>query len=145
MACPVIATAIVPGRQDLVIVLVVDDSGDDELTAAMASQKDVPSERWRGAWKGEVRLLGDDNGDTATFVLLDQETEREREWAMENWDLSVLEAAASGDHYVALLPVELAGGLAQLNPKVLMGALIVLTSNGAPGLASILAVRAASR
>jgi hypothetical protein len=94
------------------VVLVVDDSHDDELTAAIAEENMVPSDRFRGGWQSvtEFDLREGTQQDAAEFVLLERDDGPMRRcWSWANPGDDLVDLVADHSHLVALLPKEYAG------------------------------------
>jgi hypothetical protein len=91
-------------RQPEIIVLVVDDSNDDELVSRIASEGSVPSEHFGGVWgigqRGGNWLIG--------FHLIELGGGLERRWVTDNSHRELLEAVVKLPHYVAVMPSEIA-------------------------------------
>jgi hypothetical protein len=128
-------------RQDepSVIVLVVDDSADDEITARVASEGNVPSEHFGGVWgtgqRGGCWLLA--------FQLVELGGGVERQWFTDNIYRELLEAILEVPHYVALMPSEIAGD-ARTREDVLRrlgGALFVQVDHRSPQVERVLTER----
>jgi hypothetical protein len=87
-----------------VVLIVVDDSEDDELVSIMATASNVPADDFGGGWasglfSGVVR-----------FKLERLSGGFEREWTLPGLNEDVV-AASTQSHYVGLLPLEMAGDL----------------------------------
>lgn len=126
-----------PPGQPSIVVLVIDDSVDDEVTHAVAEEGVVPSERFGGVWGNGQRygnwLVG--------FMPIELGGGLERQWFTDNIHRELLEAVLEVPHLVALLPAELAGDFKtgdDLLPR-LGGALFVQVDERSPQVAKILA------
>lgn len=113
------------------VVVVVDDSADDELVEAIArlaesaESEPVSAVGYDGAW--DALDAGDHH--TLKFKLARVADLWERAWTYIDPPRELVDAITSGDsHYVAVLPRELAGDLGDLNVASLAGALIVEVS-----------------
>ena len=90
-----------------IIVWVVDDSADDDLAAAIASETAVPSPRFWGVWgAGE-----NDGADALAFRLIDRDTHRERTWWLNAFGPPLLGAILEIPHVVVLQPQRIADAL----------------------------------
>ena len=90
-----------------IIVLVVDDSADDDLTAAFARESAVPSPNFWGVWG--TGKNGD--ADTIAFRLIDRDTHRERTWWLDTFGPPLLGAILEIPHIVVVQPREIADAL----------------------------------
>jgi hypothetical protein len=90
-----------------IIVWVVDDSADDDLTAAFASETAIPSPRFWGVW-GASESGG---ADAIAFRLLDRDTHRERTWWLDVFGPPLLGAILEVPHVVVIQPREIADAL----------------------------------
>jgi hypothetical protein len=102
-----------------IVVLVVDDSGDDELASALAGGDGMAAADYVGAWSAQadgrrlivkLRLTGRDGG-------------WRRQWTYADPGGSVLKAITAGSHHVAIVP--LIGNLGAFVRDGLHGAIIV--------------------
>jgi hypothetical protein len=84
-----------------IIVWVVDDSADDDLAAAIASETAVPSPRFWGVWGT------DEDGAALAFRLIDRDTHRERSWWLHAFGPPLLGAVLEIPHIVVVLPREI--------------------------------------
>src|SRR3954452_1999227 len=90
-----------------IIVWIVDDSADDDLTAAFASETTVPSPRFWGVWGA-----GTDGGaDAIAFRLIDRDTHRERTWWFDVFGPPLVGAILDVPHIVVVHPREIADAL----------------------------------
>ena len=87
-----------------IVVLVVDDSADDDLTAAFARESAVPSPNFWGVWGTGIN--GD--ADTIAFRLIDRDTHRERTWWLDTFGPPLLGAILEIPHIVVVQPREIA-------------------------------------
>jgi hypothetical protein len=89
------------------IVLVVDDAGDEELLAAVAHEDRAPSERFAGTWRA-----GERDGESLISFLLVEEADPglERAWWTTTYDRALLEAASKTPHQVVVVPHTRADG-----------------------------------
>jgi hypothetical protein len=124
-ANPALAGALVPlaAPQIPMVVLVVDDSQDDELTTAVAEASNVPADGYGGAWASQATTQ--DGLTMVKFVLIRLGSGWERAWTLPSPPAEMLDAITGGAHHVAILPRELAGDLDELNVASLGGSLIV--------------------
>jgi hypothetical protein len=90
-----------------IIVWVVDDRADDELTAAFASETAVPSPRFWGVWGAGKQ--GD--ADALAFRLVDRDTHRERTWWLDVFGPPLIGAILEVPHVVVIQPREIADAL----------------------------------
>jgi hypothetical protein len=122
-ANPVLGAAVMPREAPHLpmVVLVVDDSGDDELAAVIAEATNVPADGYGGGWAAQVTQ------DTLTvkFILVREGAGWERAWTFPDPPADMLDAITGGEHNVAVLPRELAGDLTELNPASLGGSIII--------------------
>jgi len=128
-----------PGSDAWVIVLVVDDSDDDELAAIFARENMVPAEHFGGVWGTGER---DDNW-LVGFRLIELGGGVERQIFTDNIHRELLEAILDLPHLVAILPRELAGDARtaeDLAPR-LGGALMVECQHHSPQVERVLAER----
>lgn len=128
-----------PDDQPPVIALVIDDGQDDEVTAAVAEETMVPSDRFDGLWGSGER----DGHYLLAFRLIETAGGVERTWTTDNIHRPLLEAILTVPHLVALLPKELAGDgrtLDDLLPR-LQAALYVEVEERSPQVAHVLAER----
>lgn len=125
-----------------IIVLVVDDSDDDELAGIIASEDMVPAEHFGGVWGTAQRdghwLVG------FRLVELGARTDGiERAWITDNIHRELLETILTVPHLVAILPAELAEDFQtgeDLLPR-LAGSLMVEVEDRSPQVAEVLAER----
>src|ERR1700689_1425608 len=93
-ATPAVGVGLVPRRQAKpLIVLLVDDSGDDELASVLASTQ-AANGRYEGAWSVQVI----DERLTIGFRLMRRDDEWEREWTHPEPGASMLHAITARDH-----------------------------------------------
>lgn len=122
-----------------IIVLVVDDSDDDELTAIIAREDHVPSPNFGGVWGS-----GQTEGHwLVAFHLIQLGGGVERQWFTDNIHRPLLEAVLDVPHLVAIVPEEIAGEAKtaeELAPRF-GGALIFEVDDHSPQVAQILAER----
>ena len=90
-----------------IIVWVVDDSADDELTAAFASETVIPSPRFWGVWGAGAG----EGADGLAFRLIDRDTRRERTWWLGVFGPPLVGAILTIPHVVVLQPREIADAL----------------------------------
>jgi hypothetical protein len=122
-----------------VIVLVVDDAEDDELTGVAAREDTVPSPNFDGVWGSGQK----DGNWLAAFQLIQLGGGLERQWYTANLERPLLEAIVEVPHYVAIMPAEIAGDastLADMLPR-LGGSFIVSVEHPSLQVAQILAER----
>lgn len=121
------------------VILVVDDSEDDELTAAIAREKMVPSSGFGGVWGTGQRdgywLIG--------FRLIELGGGLEREWFTSNIHRPLLEAVLEVPHLVAIVPGEIAGSAktAEAIAPRLEGSMMVEVDSASQAVAEVLAER----
>jgi hypothetical protein len=120
-----LAVALVPRDDDIpLVLLVVDDSGDDELVSVIAAAEMVPAVGYGGGWGAMVQGGADGMQLTVKFLLKGEEWERQ--WMLPDVTAEILRAITGGPHNVAVLPKELAGDLnAPVERARVAGALIV--------------------
>jgi len=100
-ASPAVGVGLVPRRQAKpLIVLIVDDSRDDELASVLASTETAAG-RYEGAWSVQVI----DERLTIGFRLMRRDDEWQREWTHPEPGASMLQAITARDHHVAIVPV----------------------------------------
>ena len=90
-----------------VIVWVVDDSADDDLTSAFARESAVPSPNFWGV--SGAGKNGD--ADAIAFRLVDRDSHRERTWWMDTFGPPLLGAILEVPHIVVVHPREIADAL----------------------------------
>lgn len=122
-----------------VIVLVVDDGADDEITARVASEGNVPSEHFGGVWGTGQR----DGAWLLAFQMIELGGGVERRWFTDNIHRELLEAILEVPHYVAVMPSEIAGDARTLEDALprLGGALFVQVDHRSPQVEQVLAER----
>lgn len=120
-----LVATLVPRPDNLpLIVLVVEDSEDDELTSIIAEASAVPSPDYSGGWGAMVKGSAEGFQLTVKFLLIGEEWERQ--WTLPDISKEILSAIMGGTHNVAILPRELAGDLEQpLELPRIAGALII--------------------
>ncbi len=103
------------------LVLVVDDSADDELVSVLAVANIVPAHGYGGAWAAQITpgVL------TIKFTLVRLGGGWERAWTFPNPPDELLGPIIGGAHHVAILPREFAGDLSKLDPVTLGGSIII--------------------
>lgn len=120
-ASPAVGVGLVPRRQAKpLIVLIVDDSHDDELASVLASTE-APAGGYDGAWSVQVI----DERRTISFRLMQRDHQWEREWTHPEPGASILHAIAARDHHVAIVPA--IGDLSEFVREGRGGALVVDT------------------
>jgi hypothetical protein len=122
-----------------ILILVVDDSNDDELTGIFAREDVVPSEHFGGVWGSGQR----DGCWLVSFQLVELGGGVERQWFTDNIHRPLLEAILEVPHLVAIVPEELAGDAStaeDIAPR-LGGALILQVDSASPQVGEILAER----
>ncbi len=119
-ASPAKGVGFVPrARKQPIVVLVVDDSEDDELARLLASGDTVAATDYEGAWSAGIdgeRLI-------VKFSLMRRDGECERRWTYTDPGGSVLNAITTGTHHVAIVP--LIGDLSDFVRGGVRGAIIV--------------------
>lgn len=122
-----------------IIILVVDDSEDDELTAILAREDGVPSLNFGGVWgSGQA-----DGNWLVGFHLIQLGGGVERQWFTDNIHRPLLKAVLDVPHLVAIVPEEIAGE-AKTAEEIIPrfgGALILEVDDHSPQVAEILAER----
>ena len=119
-ANPATGVGLVPRAQGLpIVVLVVDDSKDDELSSLLASGDSVVASELGGTWSAQV------NGEQLVikFHLISRDGAWERQWTYPDPGGGVLDAITSGGHHVAILPA--VGDLSEFVRKGSGGGIIV--------------------
>jgi hypothetical protein len=102
-----------------IVVLVVDDSGDDELASVLAGGHGTTAADYVGTWSAQVdgkRLI-------VKLRLIRRDGEWSRQWTYMDPGGSVLNAITAGSHHVAIVP--LIGSLGEFVRDGLHGAIIV--------------------
>jgi hypothetical protein len=101
-ANPAVGVGLVPGVQSQpIVVLIVDDSQDDELASALASNDAAAANGYGAAWSAQI------NGERLTikFHLIRRGEEWERRWTYPEPGGGVLNAITANRHHVAIVPV----------------------------------------
>jgi hypothetical protein len=109
-----------------VVILIVDDQEDDDLVAEIAQEVGadvVPSQRFGGGWSSQTKFMS--KSLLLKFHLIRFDGEMERQWTVPEAPSEILDTISGSSHYVAVLPRELAGDLADVNPASVGGAMIV--------------------
>lgn len=126
----------------MIIVLVVDDTHDDELASVVARENIVPAEHFGGVWGAGQR-----HGNwTVGFVLIELgagDDGIERQFVTDNIHRELLDAIRDVPHYVAIMPTEIAGDARPFNdiaPRF-GGALIVECDKRSPQVERVRAER----
>ena len=131
---------ILPGGEDRkIITLVVDDSGDDELTSVIARGDTVPSPNFGGVWGN-----GERNGNWLVgFRLIELGGGMEREWFTDKLHRPLLDAILEVPHFVAIMPEEIANDASTEEDFLLRlgGSLIIQVDDRSPQVAEVLAER----
>jgi hypothetical protein len=105
-----------------VVILVVDDSDDDKLVSIIANADTAPTEDFGGSWRGTL-------SGAVTFTLTRLSGGFERQWPLTALAQEIVDASVQ-DHYVAVLPEDLAGDLSNFTAddlNRLRGGMIVAT------------------
>lgn len=121
------------------IVLVVDDQDDDELTAAVARENQVPADGCTGSWDAGER----DGCWLLAFRLVDRSGGWEREFVTDNIYRELLDAVLDVPHLVVIMPREIAGDARtaeEIAPRV-AGSLLVEVAQRSPRVAQVRAER----
>jgi hypothetical protein len=122
-----------------IIIVVVDDSADDELTAIFAREDQIPSAGLGGVWGS-----GQAGGHwLVAFQLVELGGGVERQWFTSNIHRPLLEAVLDVPHLVAIVPEEIAGDAKtaeEIAPRF-GGALILEVDSASPQVAEILTER----
>ena len=121
-ASPAVGVGLVPRvHASSIIVLMVDDSDDDELASVLASREGVPADGFDGAWSAKVRgeLL------TIEFHLAAHDDGWERRWTHVDPGGGILNAISARAHHVAIVPAF--GDLSEFVRQGQGGAIIVDT------------------
>jgi hypothetical protein len=122
-----------------IIILVVDDTGDGELTSVFAREDHVPSPNFGGVWGSGQQ----DGYWLVAFHLVELGGGIERQWYTSNIHRPLLEAVLEVPHFVAIIPEEIAGDAKtpeDIAPRF-GGALILEVDTQSPQVAEILAQR----
>jgi hypothetical protein len=90
-ANPILAVALVRD----VVVIVVEDADDDELTSVFAEATNVPADGFGGAWSAQV----DEEGTTAKFHLIRLGGSVERQWTIRPLPAEILTRVINDTHY----------------------------------------------
>lgn len=127
------------GGDSSIVILVVDDSKDDALTAVLAKEQLVPNRDFGGAWG-----TGQEDGHwLIAFLLVERGGGLKREWYTSNIHRPLLEGILDVPHLVAILPKEIAGDARtqeEIAPR-LASALIVAVEDFSEPVAEVLAER----
>lgn len=126
---------IAPGTPSSVIVLVVDDSADDELTSLLATEDEAPSSRFGGLWGH-----GERSGNwLISFKLIELGGGIERDWFTDNVQTELLDAVLDVPHCVGIMPSEIAEGAVSGEDWVqrLAASLIVQVDRRSPQVAEV--------
>lgn len=129
----------IPEHPDI-IVLVVDDSEDDEITHLIAAGAEATSGRFGGVWGS-----GQQNGNwIVAFQLIELGGGRagiSRRWYTSNVYRELLDAILDVPHLVAILPAEIAGDATTAEDMVqrLAGSLLVGVAHRSPQVTHVLA------
>lgn len=128
-----------PSEEPGLIMLVIDDSEDDEITAQIASEEIVPSPNFGGVWGTGQR----DGVWLIAFQLIELGGGLERQWFTDNMNRELLEAVLTVPHYVALMPSEVAGDARTVEDVLprLGGSMIVQVDDRSPQVERVLAER----
>jgi hypothetical protein len=119
-ASPASGMGFVPrARAQPIVVLVVDNSGDSELTSLLAGEVDVAATDCDGSWSAQV----DGTGLLVKFLLARRDRGWARRWTYSDPGGSVLNAITAGVHHVAIVP--LIGDLSDFVSEGLRGAIVV--------------------
>jgi hypothetical protein len=109
-------------RDPAIIVVVVDDSADDELVSVLARASRVPAADLRASWAFEV------TAGQVRLTLADPRGGFRRDWHASPLSNPIVSAARER-HYVAILPEELAGDVSSgVDVRRLAGAAVVQSS-----------------
>lgn len=122
-----------------ILILVVDDQDDDELTATIAKEKTVPSPNFGGLWRSGERA----GNWLIIFRLIERGGGLERVWVTDNIHRPLLEGILEVPHLVAILPKEIAGDAStaeEIAPR-LGGSMILEVEHRSEPVAKILAER----
>jgi hypothetical protein len=128
-----------PQNELSIIVVVVDDSQDDQLISVFARENGRPSENFSGLWGSAER----DGYYLVAFKLIELGGRLERTWVTDNIHRELLEAILDVPHHVALVSQEIAAGkrtLDEILPR-LEAALFVRVEDRSPQVAEVLAAR----
>lgn len=127
------------GEDPSILILVVDDSEDHELTAIIAKEDHVPSPNFGGVWGSGQK----DGYWLVAFQLIQLGGGVERQWFTSNIHRPLLEAVLDVPHLVAIMPKEIAGNAKspeEIAPRF-GGALILEVDTESPHVAEILTER----
>lgn len=106
------------------VVLVVDDSEDDELVAAIAEARMAPAVGYHGGWGSLVK--GGPDGFQLTLKFILRRDGWVRQWTLPDVTQEMLRAICDSVHHVAVLPREVAGDFTEsLELPRIAGAIIV--------------------
>jgi hypothetical protein len=122
-----------------IVILVVEDVNDDELTSVLAREDHVPSPNFGGVWGSGQQ----DGYWLVAFHLVELGGGIERRWYTSNIHRPLLEAVLEVPHLVAIVPSEIAGDARtaeEIAPRF-GGALILEVVTRSPQVAEILAQR----
>jgi hypothetical protein len=123
-AAPVLDARLIPRPDQLpLLVLVVDDSDDDELVSVIADAATVPASGYEGAWTARATVF--EPSLAIKFHLTRAGDGWVRRWTLEDPAGDILDTITDLTHNVAVLPKELAGDQPGLLLTSLGGAIIV--------------------
>jgi hypothetical protein len=124
-----------PQSDALVIILVVDDSDDDELAGIVARENMVPADHFDGVWGTGPR----DGPWLAEFHLTEVGGGVERKFFTGTVHRELLDAILDVPHLVAIMPLEIAGDAktAEAVAPRLGGALIVEVRDRSPEIGQV--------
>jgi hypothetical protein len=136
-AWPAVGVGLVPTTQAKpLVVLIIDDSDDDELASVLASTEGA-ADGYDGAWSARIT----DERLTICFQLMRRDDGWEREWTYSEPGGSILNAITARDHHVAIVPV--IGDLSKF-VRVGRGGAIVVATEASVAVASARAVARAT-
>jgi hypothetical protein len=128
-----------PNNDPSIIVIVIDDSADDDVASIVAREDRVPSPRFGGAWGAT-----DSDGDQLiTFRLVELAGGIERVWYTSQIDWMLLDAILEVPHLVAVMPEEIAGDATTVGDMLprLGGSLMLEVPDASPQVAQVRAER----
>jgi hypothetical protein len=124
-----------PPEPPLVLV-VVDDSGDDELVTAMAEASDVPARGYDATWDA----VQTNDGSALKLRLIRMADAWECAWTYDNPPQELVEAITGGPHHVAIIPQEFAPDPQGIDLRAAGGAVIVQVELPPPAAAALRAL-----
>jgi hypothetical protein len=125
---PALGIALVVGSDPPLIILVVNDSMDDELVSVIAHATNAPADDFVGAWAARLYPAI-----TVRFTLARLSGGFERQWTLDAVNHEIAKAT-SVQHLVAVLPDEIAGDLSRFTDLSRLGAAVIVSTSRSPAL-----------